>query len=582
MISIKPRVLLLLLLLSVITSGSNAVIIVSADSVPTCHKIETPSVTRTWSDISLLYNDEFHDPDQVQEEIDRIHDLVPELVDMEVIGQSIQGRNITSLRITNELNNEQKAPTLVVAHHHGREQITVELALLFILRLLNNYGVDDDITDYINTEEIYIIPTLNPDALEVVVNDGNHWLRKNLRPYDNDGDSLFDEDPVDDENGDGHISGLDVYTKTGHEGEPVFQYTYYEGIDDDGDGLFNEDEIGLVDLNRNYGQFWGGEPGSSSDPTSQIYRGLSGFSEPETQAFRDFAERHRFTMSYALHSGINTTFFPSDRYGNWVNPSFFYQILQDYDSFLPSSFNEIYHASSSFDSKGSTRNLESGSCGMWDDWMYYSRNSILPITFEIYHNGTVDEEEFLINIIDNSTHLIQEWKGIYGYFNPVEEYIDDLWNDLIPAFDYLLEMTPRLNVSIESYSGGLYLGDDFTINFEMDCLSRRLGTTDFVEIQASNYTKIHSWTTITSTAILHDGITFPIPDLSSSNFTFRIGNNYTGYTRFVISTTNMTSNTTTTTTQLPDSPLVIVTGVAVVLIVLCVTIYYGYTKRKVV
>ena len=40
-----------------------------------------------------------------------------------------------------------------------------------------------------------------------------------------------------------------------------------------------------VDLNRNWGYQWGGE-GSSGVTTSDLYRGPSAFSEPETQAAR--------------------------------------------------------------------------------------------------------------------------------------------------------------------------------------------------------------------------------------------------------------------------------------------------------
>ena len=129
------------------------------------------------------------------------------------------------------------------------------MALRFVLRLVNGYGNDALLTEYVDTQEIYVILTINPDALDVVVNDHDYWLRKNLRPYDNDGDGLFSEDVADDEDGDGHISEFYVYTKDNPADIPHiddYDYYYYEGIDDDGDGLFNEDEIGLVDLNRNY------------------------------------------------------------------------------------------------------------------------------------------------------------------------------------------------------------------------------------------------------------------------------------------------------------------------------------------
>jgi len=259
------------------------------ESLPLVVEVEVPSISRTWDPVSLLYDDQFHDSAEVDEEIENIHSSVPELVDVEVIGQSYQGKNITSIRITNEQNTVQKAKTLVVAHHHGREQITVEMALRFILRLINGYGVNATLTEYIDTQEIYVILTINPDALDVVVNDGNHWLRKNLRPFDNDLDGLFGEDDAEDVDGDGYISEFTVYIKdypTENPGILDYDYFYYEGIDNDLDGQVNEDEVGLVDLNRNYPNWW---DEGDTDVTTQVYRGTEPFSEPETQAFRDFA-----------------------------------------------------------------------------------------------------------------------------------------------------------------------------------------------------------------------------------------------------------------------------------------------------
>ena len=45
-----------------------------------------------------------------------------------------------------------------------------------------------------------------------------------------------------------------------------------------------------VDLNRNYSHGWGG-PGSS-EFASEIFRGFSPFSEPETKAIKNFVEEN--------------------------------------------------------------------------------------------------------------------------------------------------------------------------------------------------------------------------------------------------------------------------------------------------
>ena len=66
-------------------------------NAPTIEKVTTSSVTKTWSTLSLIYDNQFHDPGELDEEIELIHTSVPELVDLEVIGESYEGRNITCL-----------------------------------------------------------------------------------------------------------------------------------------------------------------------------------------------------------------------------------------------------------------------------------------------------------------------------------------------------------------------------------------------------------------------------------------------------------------------------------------------------
>jgi len=534
-----------------------------AGGVPVIEKVTIPSVDRTWSTVSLIYEGQFHDPVELDEEIENIHSLVPELVDVEILGQSYQGRNITCLRITNEMSSVQKAKTLVVAQHHGREQVTVEAALRFILHLLNNYGVDDTITEFVDSQEIFVIPTLNPDALEVVVNEGNHWLRKNLHPYDNDGDGLFSEDDAEDVDGDGWISNFLVYEKDYPTEVPHinnYDWEWWEGIDNDGDGLVNEDEVGLVDLNRNYAKFWAEGGGDLLIHETQVYCGTEPFSEPETQAFRDFAMQHRFAMAYSLHTGINATYFPTDEYNSWTEGPLYYSIALDYEDILPDGFNEIsgYPISK--------KSLETGLSGGWKEWMYYERGTTVPITFEIFHNATVDTEEAHEIIENNSTHIIREWKGIYGYFNPMEEYIDSLWEDLLASFIYLLEMTPRLDVSVSGLTGGSSSGDTLTFSAQIECLSPRLGSKESLFVLDAGDTELDSLMAIGGDQTLSLQASIELPaDLTSTGLSIFIGNNYTGYTEFVLSLGSP---------GFTLDPLLIgvVVGVAVVAIVLVVYI----------
>ncbi|MHA2386971.1 MAG: M14 family zinc carboxypeptidase [Candidatus Thorarchaeota archaeon] len=318
------------------------------------------------------------------------------------------------------------------------------------------------------------------------------------------------------------------------------QYTYYEGIDNDGDGLVNEDPIGYVDLNRNYPTGWGTNDDSSPDPLSQVFRGTAGFSEPETQVFRDFALQHRFTMAYSLHSGINSTFFTTDDYDNWVEPSIYYEIVLDFNEFMSEGFNDIpgYPGVENGVSRSVDRHAHSG---YWDDWMYVERGTTAPITFELYHNATVDGPAHITIFKDNSTHYIEEFTGIYGYFAPVESAIEATWNDMMPGFDYLLENTPIFTAANPSVTGGINEGDSVTVGVSMTCQSILFDATDpiygLLDYGGSALPRITM-----STSILDAGETealstsFDLPtDLGSSPIQLYVGNNFTGFVHLRLS-----------------------------------------------
>lgn len=59
-----------------------------------------------------------------------------------------------------------------------------------------------------------------------------------------------------------------------------------------------------MDLNRNYDWDFNDDLGSSTDPCSDSYRGPFPFSEPETQAMKNFIGTHASTVKLAfnLHS----------------------------------------------------------------------------------------------------------------------------------------------------------------------------------------------------------------------------------------------------------------------------------------
>ncbi len=490
--------------------------------------VQSPSINRTWSDVSLLYPDAYHNVSMLEEELDNIQLSVPSLIKVEEIGQSYHNFIINSVCVTNENAPQQKSKTLVVAHHHGREKVTVEVALRFILWLVNNYGIDDDITQFVDTQEIYVIPTLNPETLDWIYITGSPFLRKNMHPYDDDGDGLFDEDDREDINGDGIMSLYEMYEKDG-EGGLVWLYDYYEGIDNDGDGLVNEDFVGLVDLNRNYDANWGIDHPSLTNPLSQTYQGTSGFSEPETRAFRDFALEHDFAMAYSLHTGINGTFFPTNDTGLPADEELFSLIWDDLSDIMPSSYNRLNRYGASM--AGMSEDL-AATPGGWDAWMYESRECLAPLSLEIYQNATGFSEEMYSVIFENDTHVIMEWRSLFEIFSPYESAINKLWLELIPTFEYLLEQTPRLSVQLNATSTS---GTAINTSLTVTDLSPRIKTIDPVSIRLLNGTILGSIPSIDADSTVTTDVELQFDDsLAGTNFQIEIGNDYVGYSRFSI------------------------------------------------
>ena len=91
------------------------------------------------SNYNLLYDNQYHNSTELWEEIDAFESYAPDMIEQEIIGYSYLGKPIKAIKITNELRTNQKAKTLVVSHHHGREEISVEAAIRFIHRLVNKY-----------------------------------------------------------------------------------------------------------------------------------------------------------------------------------------------------------------------------------------------------------------------------------------------------------------------------------------------------------------------------------------------------------------------------------------------------------
>jgi carboxypeptidase D len=89
----------------------------------------------------------------------------PDIVVRTSIGQSVQGRPLYCLKITDNPALEENEPEFkYTANHHGDETTGVEMTMRLAELLANSYGVDPPLTGLVNEMEIWICPIYNPDG----------------------------------------------------------------------------------------------------------------------------------------------------------------------------------------------------------------------------------------------------------------------------------------------------------------------------------------------------------------------------------------------------------------------------------
>lgn len=176
----------------------------------------------------------------------------PSITRLVTLGTSHEGRAIEALVISdNAAVSEDELAILFNAAHHAREVMTIEVVLDIIEQLTDGYGVDPELTAFVDAYEIWCVPVVNPDGVTRVFQVDDFW-RKNNR--DNDAN--------------GSITSADG-----------------------------------VDLNRNYEWGFGNQcRGSSSSTSSETYRGPWEASEPESQAMIELSRATRPVFDVEYHS----------------------------------------------------------------------------------------------------------------------------------------------------------------------------------------------------------------------------------------------------------------------------------------
>ena len=111
-------------------------------------------------------------------------DARPDLVKLESIGNTPQGRPIWFLTLTNGATGPAlEKPALVVdGNMHATEWGGGVAALHFVRKLLDTYGKDERVTRLLDTRTVYVLPRMTPDGVDATLDQGR-FIRSVDRPF---------------------------------------------------------------------------------------------------------------------------------------------------------------------------------------------------------------------------------------------------------------------------------------------------------------------------------------------------------------------------------------------------------------
>lgn len=237
--------------------------------------------------------------------LQKIAKAYPDLAKVESIGKTVQGKDLLVLTITDFKSGkpDQKPGFWVDGNIHSNELQGSEFSMYTAWYLTEMYGSVSFIRDLLKEKVFYVAPCINPDARDDFIKNLNttNTPRSGMLPQDDDGDGLIDEDGFDDLDGDGEITQMRrrnplgrlkvdpndknrmIAARPDEAGE--YELLGNEGLDNDGDGLVNEDRQGAYDPNRDWG--WNWQPDYIQGGAMKYP-----FSLPENEAIRKFVMAH--------------------------------------------------------------------------------------------------------------------------------------------------------------------------------------------------------------------------------------------------------------------------------------------------
>ncbi len=212
--------------------------------------------------------------------------------------KSLDGRTVYGIEIGRDVRApEDGRPVFALfGVHHAREWPSGELAMEFAVDLVESYGSNPRITGLLDKARVVVVPVVNVDGFHMSRTDGALIDLRDLNQVD-------------------PLGGTTSILATPGNAYKRKNCRVIDGMDTpDGTcaaAATSPGGYGVgVDLNRNYGGFWGG-PGASATFADPTYRGAEPFSEPEIQNVRELVSSRQVTTLISNHTFSNLVLRPN-------------------------------------------------------------------------------------------------------------------------------------------------------------------------------------------------------------------------------------------------------------------------------
>ncbi len=252
-------------------------------------------VTNLSAQSSLISFSKYHSPKEAMQSLEDLSADNSSISQIYNLAESPQKNTVEIIEIGPEVGKSEKhfPAILVVANMEGDVPISTEAALYLAQLITRKPSARKNLT-------WYILPNGNPDAAMGYFSKLIYRDVRNGKSINDDKDDQIDEDGFDDLNKDGFITKMRVKDPSGSwmsvgknsqlmkkadvsKGEKGIYKLYTEGIDNDGDGKYNEDGKGGVDVGINFPQLF-----KSFTAKGGIWPG----SEAESYSLMRFVSKH--------------------------------------------------------------------------------------------------------------------------------------------------------------------------------------------------------------------------------------------------------------------------------------------------